>query len=246
MNYILEVSYNGSNYYGWAIQPNLKTVNGTLHEIIKFLFNDEFIVYSSSRTDKGVHAIQQVINLKFQTLTIEPEILMKAINSRLPYDIRIKKCIIVKTSFNIQNNVKEKTYRYFINTNINFDPIFQTNFYQYNKQIDIEKINSIKHLFLGKKNFLSFSTSEFKSKDCIRNIFAMNIFKNHDYVIFEIKGDGFLRNMVRMIIGTLLAFNEDKINIDDINDCFVNPKKGKSKFKVPACGLYLYRVKYEN
>lgn len=246
MNYILEISYNGSNYFGWAIQPNLKTINGTLHKTIKFLFNDEFVVHSSSRTDKGVHAIQQVINLKFKTLSIAPEILMRAINSQLPYDIRIRKCFFAKTSFNIQYATKEKTYKYFINTNEIFDPIFQDNFYQYNKLIDVEKIKSIIHLFVGEKNFLSFSTSEFKLEDCIRKILEININKKGDYVIFEIRGNGFLRNMVRMIVGTLLAFSENKISINDIKDCFENPMKGKSKYKAPACGLYLYGVEYEN
>jgi len=243
MNYKLQLEYKGTNYKGWAIQPNgIITIHGTILFAIKKLFNIIPIINASGRTDAGVHAISQIINLKHTNLNISAETLLTAINSQLPYDILVRKCEIVDDKFHARFFAKSKIYVYKINQNELYNVFENDLIYQYNKKIDLIKVNEILNLLVGKKNFLSFSTSELQ--DTIREITKFEIKQNGDILEIEIYGVGFLRHMVRMIIGVILAFNENKIDYEFISDCLVTPRKGKAMYKAPACGLYLFDVKY--
>ncbi len=246
MNYKIELAYNGSNYHGWAPQPNVLTIHNVIEKIIIDLFKVKPIINASGRTDAKVHAIKQVINIKMKDFDLDPISFMQAINSRLPYDIRMLNIKAVSDNFHARFSCLEKTYLYVINTNKVFDPIFANNFYQYNKNIDLNKIEKIKTQFIGTKNFLSFSTSQYDTNDCVRTISHIEIKKKDDYILMYFTGNGFLRSMIRMIVGCLLSFNEDRIDLKFIEDCFNNPTKGRAIFKAPACGLYLYNVIYDN
>ncbi len=114
--------------------------------------------------------------------------------------------------------------------------------YQYNRPINLTKIKKLCPLFQGRHDFLSFSTTTIA--DTCREIYQIRIRQEGDYVYVYVTANGFLRNMVRMIVGTLLAYNEDKISLETIHECFVHPKKGQSLYKAPGCGLYLQKVIY--
>ncbi len=242
MNYKLTLTYKGTNFHGWAIQKDVLTIQGYLQNILKELFGFEIGMNASGRTDAYVHAIGQVINIKHDKLTLKPKDLMKAINAKTNDDVKVVKCESVPDNFHARYSAHNKTYTYKINVAKEFNVFEHDLVYQYNKPIDLKKIKSLIPLFVKKQDFLSFSTSTVA--DTVREIYSLKIKQEGNYVIITVNGNGFLRNMVRMIVGTLLAFNEDKINFEIVEDCFKNPQKGKSIYKAPGCGLYLKSVKY--
>lgn len=239
-NYKVKVSYDGTNFSGWAKQNNVRTIQEELENTLSKIFETKIIIFGSGRTDKYVHAIDQCFNFKANT-NIPFNFLKNIINSKLPNDIKINKIEIVNDSFHARFSIISKTYFYKIN--IGKFNLFEQNYvYQYCKDIDIIKIKKILSLFIGEKDFLSFSTSEVENS--IRKIQKISISKKDDYVFVKITGNGFLRNMVRMIVACLLNYNENKVSISDINDLFDKPQKGKSISKAPGCGLYLYKTNY--
>ncbi len=242
MNYKAIISYKGTNFHGWAIQNDVLTIQGFIEGILYDLFGYKIKINTSGRTDAYVHANEQVINFSHDKLNLKPKEILNALNSRLGNDIRVHKVQIVDNKFHARYSAIKKTYCYKINTNKKYNVHEHDIIYQYNKDIDLAKIRKILPLFIKKQDFLSFSTSTLENS--IRTITDIKIKKNNDYIEIYITANGFLRNMVRMIVGSFLAYNENKIDIETIVDCFKNPKKGKIIYKAPGCGLYLYKVFY--
>ena len=236
MNYKLNISYKGTVYSGFAKQKNNITIQGIIEEKIKELFNVDVILFASGRTDKYVHAIEQTINIKHKLLNYEPDVIKNALNSKLPKDITINQCEIIDDNFHARFNSKNKTYLYKLNLDKKFNIFEQDIVYQYNNPIDYKKLNEYIDLIIGKHDFLSFSTSELNNT--IRTIIDIKYDVKDNILFFYITGDGFLRNMVRMIIGVFLNYNENKISLDDIKKLLQIPKKGSGIRKVKGCGLY--------
>lgn len=239
-NFKVNLSYDGTSFSGWAKQNNVRTIQGEIENTLSEIFETKITIFGSGRTDKYVHAVDQCFNFKAQT-NIPFNFLKTVINSKLPSDIRINKISIVDNLFHARFSIISKTYLYKINIG-KFNLFEQNHIYQYCKNIDLAKIKRIVPLFIGKKDFLSFSTSEVENS--IREIKRFSINKQDDYIFIKITGNGFLRNMVRMIVACLLNYNDDKISIENIIDLFENPKKGRSISKAPGCGLYLYKTNY--
>ena len=242
MNYKLIISYNGTNYFGFAKQNNQVTIEQTLLNTFKELFNINVKLFGSGRTDKYVHAIKQVINVRHDKLNYEPNILLKALNSKLPTDIIVRECEIVSDKFHARFSAKNKTYLYKINMCSNFNVFEKDIVYQYNKNIDFDKLKKFSNIIKGEHNFLSFSTSELENT--IRTIYDFSFEIKNEILEIKVVGNGFLRNMVRMLIGVFLDWNEGKINSSDIVSLLENPKKGAGIRKVNGCGLYLLEVSY--
>lgn len=242
MNYKLVVSYNGAKFYGFAKQLNLRTVQSTIENVINELFGIKLCVFGSGRTDRYVHAIEQVISFKNKNLNIDPKSMVNAINSKLDSDIRVLDCVEVSESFHARFSAKSKKYIYKVNVDSKYNPIESEIIYQYNKPIDLSKFEDYKNMIVGKHDFLSFSTSEVVNT--IREIYDFSYVLDDNILTFEIHGNGFLRNMVRMIIGVYFDLIENKIDFKTIQDYLDNPKKGKAIRKMNGCGLYLYKVNY--
>lgn len=237
------LSYNGSNYHGWARQPKQQTIQETLESCIAKVFNQKVKVFAAGRTDAGVNASGQVIHFDLE-INVKPKQILEALNKALPYDIRINKIAKVDGNFNARFLAKNKIYVYSINTNKVNDAVRSNHIYQYNKPININKIKKTNKVFLGKHNFLSFSTDERSGESLEREILSISFKKNKDLLIISIKGTGFLRSQVRMMVGSMLAFNEDKITLTQIKKWLAEPKKGQAVYKAPACGLCLVKVNY--
>lgn len=242
MNYKLTISYKGTNYSGFAKQIGVNTIQQTIIDTIHDLFGVKVVLFASGRTDKYVHAIKQVINIKHEKLTFSNDVIQKTLNAKLPTDIRVLSCETVNDKFHARFNAKTKTYLYLINVGSEFNIFQQDLVYQYNKPIDEDKISKFTDVIKGEHNFLSFSTSELANT--VRVIYDINYKIENDILSFKITGNGFLRNMVRMIVGVLLDYNEDKVSIEDVKQLINNPKKGAAIRKAPGGGLYLYDVSY--
>lgn len=240
MKYRIDLSYDGSNFYGFAKQPNnLLTVQDFIEQKLSIIFDEKIIIFAAGRTDKYVHAVNQTVHFSSKKI-IEPNQIKHFLNSQSD-SIFVKNIEIVDNSFNARYSAKSKIYCYVIN--IGEHNVFQKNYeLQYNKELNLEKIKEILNLFIGKKDFKSFSTSDLK--DTVRKIFYIKIFKKNKKVYFFISGNGFLRNMVRMIIGTFLEYEKENITKQQIINLFNNPKKGSSIYKAKGCGLYLFKVVY--
>lgn len=241
MNYKISVSYNGTNFHGWAKQNKLRTVQGEIENIFFQIYQKKINIFGSGRTDAYVHAIEQVFSFNEDKLNIDPKKLLMILNSLSPEDIYFVDVKEVNKKFHARFSAKNKTYLYKINCS-QFN-VFEANLiYQYGKKINLKKMKKASKLFLGEQNFLSFSTSD--KKNTIRIINKIKIYRKKQYIYFEIVGNGFLRNMVRMIIASFIDINEGKKDNNDIFRLLNNPKKGSSISKLPGCGLYLKKVQY--
>lgn len=241
MNYLVDISYDGSNYHGWAKQKNNESVQQTIEDSLNRIYQQKINIIGSGRTDTGVHAIHQYFSFCEEQVNLEPKQLIKALNSQLPSDIRINKIKTIFNSFNARYDAKTKTYLYVIN--IGKFNLFKSKYLlNYNKPIDLVLWKKAIKLFIGNHDFLSFSKSELSNTN--RTISDIKIVKSKDIVKVYITGNGFLRNMVRMIIGSLIDLNEHKKLIADIKRLIDNPKKGSAITLVSPCGLYLFKVIY--
>lgn len=240
--YKVKVSYDGLNYHGWAKQKDssIRTIQQEIENILTEITNEKINIYASGRTDKYVHAIDQCFHFK-TNYSLDKSILFKQMKSKQPKDIYFKSIKQVDEKFHSRFCIKYKIYMYKINIG-DFD-LFERNYaLQYNKNININELRKVSKLFIGEKDFLSFSTSE--TSNNIRTIEYIKINKKDNHIFIYIKGNGFLRSMVRMIVGAMLNYIDKKISLEDIQDMFDNPKKGKSEKKVDGGGLYLYKTVY--
>ena len=244
MNIKIELEYIGTNYCGWQKQRNSLTIQQILEDVIFKLTKEKVIMIGSGRTDSGVHAKSQIANF-----TIQKKINLKGlkinINKLLPNDIKIKKCNRVSNSFHSQFSSLQKTYLYKIKS-INDLSVFEKGkIFFYKNSLEIEKLKKIASHFLGEKNFINFCKKGYSGESTVRKIESIKISKRGFYIDIKITGNGFLRGMVRLIVGSMINFCKGNLKEEQI----INALKFSSKplprnYSVPAEGLYLIKVKY--
>ncbi|MCH7964296.1 MAG: tRNA pseudouridine(38-40) synthase TruA [Bacteroidetes bacterium] len=239
-NYKLTIQYDGTDYAGWQIQENARTVQETISDSIKVIITEEVNLIASGRTDSGVHALGQVVNFRYEK-EIDIYRFQHSLNSILPIDISVINIQKVSQSFHARFDAKERTYLYLISKEKY--PFY----YKYSllkKNLDISLMNELSNTLLGKKDFTSFCRKNSKviDKTCNVNFIRWREIKN--FYLFFISADRFLHGMVRTIIGTLLRaldLGKSKSYVENI----INEKERKAAGEaVPAKGLFLYRVKY--
>ncbi|AFQ04498.1 tRNA pseudouridine(38-40) synthase TruA [Mycoplasmoides genitalium] len=240
--YLGIVSYDGSYFKGWAIQPNLATIQDLLEQSFSLIIGRKIKVIGSGRTDKGVHAINQTFHVDING-EINLNLLIRKINQLIKPHCIVKTLVLVNDSFHARFQVKTKVYEYLINCG-NLNPLQFNYVWQLNQQLDLEKLKADATLFLGKKNFLSFSSSI--HTDSIRTISKITIQKETNQLVrLTFFGSGFLRSQVRMIVACLVNLNTNKMALETVAKLFEHPKKGSCVVKAPSCGLYLKTVVYE-
>ena len=192
--YKVIVSYNGNRYHGWAKQPKVITIQQTIENAFYTVFKKKIKIFCAGRTDKKVNALGQVFHFDWdEKLKIKALAILKAINCVLPPDIHLIRIYSVANNFHARFDAKWRIYQYFINVGPQYDPLSFSSVYQYNKPLDLKKINQVKKMFLGRKNFLSFSIDpRKKKKDLIKTIKEIKIVKNKSIIKIEIKGNHFL------------------------------------------------------
>ena len=192
--YKIIVSYNGNRYHGWAKQPKVITIQQTIENAFYIVFKKKIKIFCAGRTDKKVNALGQVFHFDWdEKLKIKALAILKAINHVLPPDIHLIRIYSVANNFHARFDAKWRIYQYFINVGPQYDPLSFSSVYQYNKPLDLKKINQVKKMFLGRKNFLSFSIDPRKNKkDLIKTIKEIKIVKNKSIIKIEIKGNHFL------------------------------------------------------
>jgi len=246
--FILRVEYKGTDFSGWQIQPNEKTIQGELNKALNEIAKKPVRTIGASRTDAGVHAFDQIVRVKFP-FEINKDALKKGLNSILPDSIQIKSCELTNEDFHPLKNIEKKTYIYRFSKKRLF-PAFNELVLYYPYDLDMELMIKGCDLFIGKKDFLNYYTTGSVVHTTIREVLSCAIvrvnqdqfFGNHDIYELRIEGKGFLKQMVRLIMGTLFNLGRGKIDLKLIEDSFSVQKENKPGFVVPAHGLYLKEI----
>lgn len=241
MRYLISISYDGTLFYGFERQKNKRTIQGEIEKVLTVINKKKVEIKGAGRTDRGVHAYDQKAHFDLdQNVPIER--LLKAINSRLPSDIRIDSIEVVDKEFHARFNCIKKTYKYYINTS-EYDIMKNNYLYNYNKELNIENMIEASKYLLGPHDFEVFVSGPRENYDSI--IESINIKNNNGLLEFTFVGKSFYRYMVRNLMGALLLVGEGKcepINVKEMLD----KKQNIYHFKtVPACGLYLMKVEYK-
>lgn len=242
MRYLINLSYDGSNFFGSQKQKDKKTVIGELERVISKIFDEEIKVVGCSRTDRKVHALDYYAHFDSKKEK-ELSTLKHSINSLIDKSIFIKDIKIVNNLFHSRFDVKTKEYVYKINTK-EYDPVSKDYIFQYNKEINISLMKKIAYKIEGKHNFHAF-TSDTPIEECIRTINYIKITKEDKLVCIYICASGFLKYMVRNIVGLMLEINEGKKDIEIISKLFKDKNRSDNAVKASPEGLYLNKVNYK-
>ena len=242
-NLLIEISYNGSKYHGFQVQKNAITVEEVVQDAIERILGIREDIVGCSRTDTGVHANSYFFNMITEN-PISCERLLHALNAHLPYDIAARSCKIVPIDFHARYNAKEKEYVYKILNSSIKNPFMHDLLYQYKYNIDVEKLNRAAQSFVGTHDFSAFCTKDNKKRTTIRTMYEAKVWREGDIVYFKIRGNGFLYNMVRIMVGTLIRIAQNKIKEDEIPQIIESLDRKKAGVTAPACGLYLNKVIY--
>ena len=243
-NIKLVLTYDGSRYHGWQRQPNGITIQEVIEEKIQTMVKDPVTLIASGRTDAGVHAINQVCNFKTGS-EIDPAILKKGLNSLLPADILVTDAEYVSLDFHARYDAKGKTYEYRILHREEPD-IFQRKYlWHIRMPLDVEEMRKCVNFLLGTHDFSSFKSSGSGNINPVRSVMNAGIYGPENGLLrFVIEADGFLRHMVRSIVGTLVEAGLGKINPLEFKEIIESKDRNLAGVKAPAQGLFLMKVRY--
>ena len=243
MRFLIKFSYDGTNYSGFQKQRGLETIEGKLEEALTKVNNNiKTTITATGRTDKGVHALTQYGHADINVNITEKK-LKRALNSNLPDDIHVIETKEVDSDFHARYNVKEKTYKYIINTG-EYNPLERNYVFQYNYKLDVDKMKEAIKYFLGEHDFRSFVTDNKEKENCVRTITKVNIKEEKEKIIITFTGNGFLRYQVRNMVGLLIKIGENKLSPKDVDKIIESKDRTKASKTAPAEGLYLVDIKY--
>ena len=242
-NIKITLEYDGTNYYGWQRQKGMKTIQGEIEEAIFIVTKERCEVTGSSGTDAGVHAKGFVANFKTNS-KVPPNKFREALNVKLPNDIVILKSEKVEDEFHARYCAKGKTYEYYILNDEVPSALMRNQVYHYKYDLDIEKMKIAAKQFIGTHDFSAFKTQGSSVKGTIRTIFDVKVEKIEKIIKISVSGDGFLYNMVRIIVGTLINVGRGKTDSSLITEIINKKDRKLAGDCVPPNGLLLKEVYY--
>lgn len=240
----LTIAYDGTNYCGWQVQPNGITVEEVVNKALKKLTGEDIQVIGASRTDSGVHALGNVAVFDTHT-TIPPERISYALNQRLPEDIVIVKSEEVAEDFHPRYCDCSKTYEYHIlNTRIPIPTKRLTNYFV-SYDLDVEKMRKAAGYLIGEHDFVSFCNVRTDVEDTVRTVTELEILKDGEEITIRISGNGFLYNMVRIIVGTLIRAGRGFYEPEKVKEILEAKDRKAAGVTAPPHGLILAEIRYE-
>lgn len=243
-NILVTLKFSGMKYHGWQIQKNALSVQEVFQDALYSVLGMSTDIKGCSRTDAGVHANMYCVS--FKTCKSTPcDRLIFAINNFLPSDVAVTGCNEVDLNFHARYSCKGKEYVYKIWNNKIRDPFLVGHAFHYWYHIDERLLNDESKAFIGKHDFKSFCTSDSRnSENFVRTVNDFSVKRYGDMVEFKVSADGFLYNMVRIMVGTLLAVQQGRIKKGKISEIILLKDRGKAGPTAQACGLYLNKVFY--
>ena len=252
MKILLNISYVGTAYCGYQVQKNALSIQQRLNEAASALFGFECDIVGCSRTDRGVHANMFCATVAQKGCdgiqsSIPEGSLPQAFNSYLPKDIAVKSASYVDDAFHARYDVKYKEYVYKLYDSPIPDPFLSDRVWHYPKPISdeaLEKMDRAAERFVGRYDFSAFMATGSKITDAVREVVHAKVVRKENIIEFRVRADGFLYNMVRIMMGTLVAVAEGKIAPEDIVSIIDSRDRSKAGMTAPAEGLYLNKVEY--
>jgi pseudouridylate synthase I len=250
MNFKLLIQYDGTDFSGWQVQDNRRTVQGELTRVLSLLDNREVYVCGSGRTDAGVHAEGQVANVKL-IKKFTPEKLRNAINGNLQRDLRVLKVEEVSDDFHARFSARGKTYLYRVVNAPVISPFWTRYAHHETRPLDTERMSEAAKFFVGEHDWTAFSSAQSDSENKIRRVTDFEVSSRYDeraaaqIIEFRITGEGFLRYMVRSIVGTMLEVGRGEKDFDTIQRAIATGDRKLAGATAPAHGLTLLKVYYE-
>lgn len=250
MNCKLLLQYDGTEFHGWQIQGDLRTVQGELTQALSLIEGCSVNIHGSGRTDAGVHAEGQVASVEIQR-EISTTKLRAAINANLGRDVRVLSVETVADDFHARYSALEKTYVYRIVNGPVMSPFWWRYAYQEARRLDLEAMRVAAELFLGKHDWTAFSAAQSDVEDRVRTVTRVEINDRHDerscgsLIEIRVSAEGFLRYMVRTMAGTLMAVGRGELDRDAIREALETSARPTAAVTAPACGLTLLSVRYQ-
>jgi tRNA pseudouridine38-40 synthase len=240
---LLTIAYDGTNYSGWQIQPNGLAVQQVVEDALEQLLGERVQVRSSGRTDAGVHARAMAASF-----TTNRDLPMKAFvegtNRFLPDDISVQDARQVPYEFKPIGDALAKHYRYTICNSIVRSPIDRLYSWQVREPLDLKSMEKAAHFFIGKHDFAAFRASNCVAKTTVRRVDEVNIGVQENFIIIDVVGEGFLKYMVRVMVGTLVDVGRGRFAPEHVRWLIKNLDRKKAGVTAPACGLCLMKVFY--
>ena len=250
MNYRLLIQYDGTDFHGWQVQEGSRTIQGELERVIGMIEDADVKVVGSGRTDAGVHADGQVANVRLNR-NFTPERLKHAINGNLWRDIRIMKCEEAPEEFHARFSARSKTYVYRVVNAPVMSPFWRRFAHHEARPLDVGRMNDAARFFLGEHDWTAFSSAQADGDDRVRNVTDFTVESRWDdraqgvMIEFRISAKGFLRYMVRSIIGTMLEVGRGEKDSDTIQTAIITRDRDLAGKTASAQGLTLLRVDYD-
>ncbi len=247
--YKLTISYDGTDFCGWQVQPGQRSVQGVVEAALKSVFNGEFSVTGSGRTDAGVHALGQTVSFTVDTeLSLPYKKIPAALNFYLPEDVRVNLCEKAEEGFNARKSALKKTYHYYFYLSDTENPILNKRALRCAASLNIKDIIDAAGAFNGRHDFKAFYAVGSSAKTTVREVYGCKV---EPCELFGIKcfrlvitANGFLYKMVRLITGALISLGSGKLNKDDLINQLNGALTLKNRIAAKPCGLYLYSVEY--
>ena len=251
MNYKFLIQYDGTDFHGWQVQENDRTIQGELERVIGMIADTEVGVIGSGRTDAGVHAEGQIANIHLNSSKFTPEKLKHAINGNLWRDIRMMKAEKAPDEFHARFSAKRKTYIYRVVNGPVMSPFWRRFAHHEARPLDVGRMNQTARLFLGEHDWTAFASAKADGDTRVRNVLDFTVESRWDdqaqgvMIEFRITASGFLRYMVRSIVGTMLEVGRGEKDSDTIQTAIVTGNRDLAGKTASAQGLTLLRVDYD-
>jgi tRNA pseudouridine38-40 synthase len=239
------IAYDGTYFHGYQVQPRERTVQGLIESILSSIHKGASVrISGSGRTDAGVHANGQVFH--FDTpLSIPEEKWPIVLNTRLPDEVTVKEAVFVSTDFHSRFSVEQKEYRYRIYTGESRSPFNRHFALHYPHTLSVPDMERAARHLIGEHDFTSFCSAKTEVEDKVRTIHRIEIQEHEEEIIFSFVGNGFLYNMVRILVGTLLEVGSGNIPVDEMPGILEARDRNKAGKTAPPHGLYLWKVEYD-
>lgn len=239
----LTIQYDGSAYHGWQVQKNAVSVQEVFQDAVERVFGSRLDVVGCSRTDTGVHANMYVLTLSTD-MNITDEGVIMALNSNLPDDIAVLDCRECSNSFHPRYSCKSKEYVYKLYNGRRPNAFLSRYAYHYRRPIDAEYLNREAQAYVGKYDYSGFCSAKSDVEDTVRDIKGFSVWRDGDMIYFKVEADGFLYNMVRIMVGTLLFVSEEKIKPGELKSVILSGDRKRAGKTAPPQGLYLNKINY--
>lgn len=241
--YFIELSYDGTNYHGWQIQPNAITVQELLNKALTTLLRQPIETVGCGRTDTGVHATQYFVHIEKETMDHRPWTMdTRGLNALLPYDIAVRRIFAVDDDLHARFSATLRSYEYHIH--FQKDPFLYNKSWLLRDMPDLELMNQAAAIIMEYSDFSCFSKSNTQvfTNNC--KIVNAQWEQTQNGIVFKISADRFLRNMVRAIVGTLMMVGKGDMAPEEVRNIIESKNRSNAGTSVPACGLYLTEVRY--